>query len=147
MDLSIHGGVHIYAPDLATRSSYVDPRASAQTYYARADFINTELRALVCSIYPRSTLHCTQRKLVCCSPALLGGFGISPVASTPQIRVETPPCRAALLHLSWRGHQTCTPQDVNMQAQLGGWELLRASQLLSRKDGGPCGEEIIVLGI
>lgn len=69
----------ILQPDLAAQRW-----ASAQTYRARADFRNTKLTALVCSIYPYSSLHCTQIKLVCCSPALLGGFGISPVASTPR---------------------------------------------------------------
>lgn len=84
MDPSIHRGVHIYAPDLATRSTRVDPWASTQTYHAKAHIRNTKLSALVCSIYPRSALHCSQRKLVCCSPDLLGGFGISPAASTPR---------------------------------------------------------------
>lgn len=61
-----------------------------------------------------------KENLFAASSAFLGGFGILPVASTPQIRMETPPCGAALLHLSWQGHQTCTPQDINMQAQLRG---------------------------
>lgn len=146
MDPSIHGGVHIYVPDLATRSSCVDPWASAQTYYTKADFRNTKLRALVHSIYPHSSSPLCAKKTGLLTSALLGGFGVSTSGEhTPDPHGNTTvPCSCVFLgEVIKRVLHKISTCKLSYEAESS---CKKASQLLSRKDGRPCGEEIMVLG-
>lgn len=104
-------------------------QTSAQTCCcAGADFRNAKLRV-------RSSLHCTQRKLVWCSPAHLGGFGISAVVSTAQIHVGRPRCSAPGVFLGEVIKRVLHKTSAQLSERLRA--LLRAaSQLFSRKDGG-----------
>lgn len=117
----------ILQPDLAASILMPQPKPTTPARIFFFFFRNTKLRASVGSTDPMQLSPLCPKKTGLLTSALLGGFsdftsgGHSPA---PQHREEIPPCRAALLHLSWRGHQTCTPQDVNMQAQSEGWELL-----------------------
>lgn len=108
-----HGGVHIDSPDPAT---------SAQTCCCtRAGFGNTQGLQL-------SPL--TQRELLWCPAALLGGTGNSAVVSTAQIHVGRTQCCAPVSFLA---------RSSNVYSTRHQWEAegsSKSSLTALRKDGG-----------